>query len=167
MAMTASISSLVSSSLRQCRYSSGPAEAMRSTGLAVEASGDSTCRNLACSSGPNSGSVNPLDSRASAARMPGPPALVTTPTRRPSGIGWLASTADTSNSSSRVEVRITPAWWNRASTATSMLARAPVWLLAARVPAAVRPDFTATMGLRRAMRRAIRAKRRGLPKDSR
>ena len=63
---------------------------------------------------------------------PGPPALVITPTRLPLGTGWLASNEATPKSSSRVVVRITPAWLNSASTATSRLARAPVWLEAAR-----------------------------------
>ncbi len=44
--------------------------------------------------------------------------------------------------------------------------RAPVWLTAARAPGAVRPAFTATIGLRRPTRRAI-GERRGLPNDSR
>ena len=51
-------------------------------------------------------------SHASASRMPGPPALVTTPTRGPAGTGWVDSSAATSNSSSSVLVRITPACAN-------------------------------------------------------
>jgi len=90
-----------------------------------------------------------------------------TPTRRPLGTGWLASSWVTANSSSRVLVRITPVWRNSASTAESVLARAPVWLLAAREPAVLRPDLTATIGFFLAMCRASRAKRRGLPNDSR
>ncbi len=93
--------------------------------------------------------------------------MVSTATRRPLGTGWSARRAATSNSSSRVSVRITPVWWKRASTATSRLASAPVWEEAARAPAEERPDFTATMGFLRAMRRAMRAKRRGFPNDSR
>ena len=46
-------------------------------------------------------------------------------------------------------------------------ARPAVWLPAARDPACVRPAFTTTIGLLRPTRRASRAKRRGLPNDSR
>jgi len=99
--------------------------------------------------------------------MPGPPALVTMATRGPAGRGWFASSAAMSNMSSSVSARITPAWRNSASTATSLAARAAVWEPAARVPAAVRPAFTARIGFLRPTRRARRAKRRGLPKDSR
>ncbi len=60
-----------------------------------------------------------------------------------------------------------PAWWNSAATAASGLAAAAVWELAAAVPAAVRPDFTAMIGLRAEMRRASRLNLRGLPNDSR
>ena len=62
---------------------------------------------------------------------------------------------------------MTPACSNSASTATSRQASAAEWLEAARVPAAERPDFTATIGLRRATSGARRANRRGLPKLSR
>ena len=73
-----------------------------------------------------------------------------------------------SSSSSRVSTRITPAWWNSASTVASDAARSrPVWEAAARAPAFDRPAFTATIGVVRATLRAMRAKRRGLPKDSR
>jgi len=65
-------------------------------------------------------------------------------------------------------VRITPAWWNRASTVTSEAAsRAPVWEALARAPAAERPLLTTSTGLARATRRAVRANLRGLPNDSR
>ncbi len=69
--------------------------------------------------------------------------------------------------SSRVSARITPAWWNSASTAASPAAIAAVCEDAARRPAPVRPAFTATMGLCRQTRRAIRANRRGSGTDSR
>src|SRR5690606_41857932 len=39
--------------------------------------------------GDGSGTVSPPASHASVLRMPGPPALVTTATRRPRGGGWL------------------------------------------------------------------------------
>jgi len=97
----------------------------------------------------------------------GPPALVTMPTRAPCGSGWFASTIATSNSSSIVSVRITPDWWQSASTALSAPASEPVWLDAARAPALVRPLFTAAIGFVRPTRRAICVNRRGFPNDSR
>ena len=100
--------------------------------------------------------------------IPGPPALVTMPTRLPPGSGWSASSEETSNSSERVSVRITPACSKSASTVTSEAESiAPVWELLARPPAAERPLLTATIGLRGPIRRARREKLRGLPKDSR
>src|SRR5680860_757318 len=113
------------------------------------------------------GTSRPFDSQASAARIPGPPPLVRMATRGPAGTGWFDSTAATPNIASRVSTRMTPACRNSASTATSPAARAPVWLDAARSPACVRPDFTATIGLVRPMRRAMRPNLRGLPKLSR
>ncbi len=50
---------------------------------------------------------------------------------------------------------------------TSAPAMAPVWLEAARAPAAVRPDLTTRIGFLRLTRLAISVKRRGLPNDSR
>ena len=52
------------------------------------------------------------------------------------GTGWCASSAATSNSSSSVSVRMTPACRNSASTTTSLAASAPVCDDAARAPAA-------------------------------
>ena len=72
--------------------------------------------------------LQPTGLQASAHMILGPPALVTIPTRRPAGSGWLASSEATPNSSARLSVRITPAWWNRVSTVTSEAASiAPVW----------------------------------------
>jgi hypothetical protein len=100
--------------------------------------------------------------------IPGPPALVTIPTRRPAGTGWLASSEATANSSPKLSVRITPACWNRASTVTSEAASsAPVCDDVALAPAAERPLLTASTGLVLATRRAMRANLRGLPNDSR
>jgi len=93
--------------------------------------------------------------------------LVSTATRRPAGAGCEDITAATSNISSSVPARITPAWWTRASTAVSRAAIAAVCEDAARRPAPVRPDFTTTIGLCRDRRRAIRANRRGSGTDSR
>ena len=62
---------------------------------------------------------------------------------------------------------MTPAWRKSASTVTSEAAsRAPVCEDVARAPAAVRPLFTATIGLARPTRRASRENFCGLPKDS-
>jgi hypothetical protein len=83
------------------------------------------------------------------------------------GGGWFARIVATSNISSSVSVRITPAWRNSASTVMSEEARrAPVCDAAALAPAALRPDFTAMMGLRRLTSRARRPNRLGLPNDS-
>ena len=75
--------------------------------------GEPPCRTscsviCAWSTSENSGSSSPRPSMASAARMPGPPALVSTATRRPVGSGWLARSVGQSNSSCSVFVRITP-----------------------------------------------------------
>jgi len=59
----------------------------------------------------------PAASRASAARIAGPPALVTTATRRPVGSGCWVSALAMSNISSRSLARITPVWAKSASTA--------------------------------------------------
>ena len=139
-----------------------------STGLATAASAGKPSRSLAWSCGESSTTWSPPASQASAHMIPGPPALVTIATRRPAGTGWLANSEATSNSSARVSVRITPAWWNRASTVTSEAASsAPVWEELARAPATERPLLTASTGLVLATRRAIRANLRGLPNDSR
>ena len=139
-----------------------------STGLATAASAGSPSARLAWSRGESWTTSRPPASQASAHMIPGPPALVTIPTRRPAGMGWLASSEATSNSSARLSVRITPAWSNRASTVTSEAAsRAPVWEEVALAPAAERPLLTASTGLVLATRRAMRANLRGLPNDSR
>jgi len=62
---------------------------------------------------------------------------------------------------------MTPAWANSASTVASGAAAAAVCEAPARAPVAVRPPLTARTGLRRPIARAMRAKRRGLPTDSR
>ena len=98
--------------------------------------------------------------------MPSPPAFVSTATRRPFGSGCDESSVATSISSSSEPARVTPAWWNSASTPASEPASAAVWELAARWPVVDVPLFSARIGLRRATRRASRPKRRGLPNDS-
>src|SRR5690606_42009490 len=104
---------------------------------------------------------------ASEARGTGHRAFVSIATGLAAGIGWSARSIPTANIWSMVSTRMTPAWRNRATTATSDEARAPVWLEAARLPAVVRPDLAAMIGLRREMRRAMRENFFGFPNDSR
>jgi len=99
--------------------------------------------------------------------IPGPPAFVRIATRGPFGTGWYARRSAVSKSSSIVSVRITPLCWKSAATAASDPARDPVWDDAARAPLTVRPLFTATIGFRRATRRASWVNLAGFPKDSR
>ena len=165
--MIASTSSAAPSRRSDRPYCSALALATTSTGFPTAAWAGRPARSAAWVSSDNSGTSSPAASQASATRMPGPPPLVSTATRRPAGTGWAEITAATSNISSSVPARITPAWWNSASTAASPAASAAVCEDAARRPAPVRPAFTATMGLCRQTRRAIRANRRGSGTDSR
>jgi hypothetical protein len=66
-----------------------------------------------------------------------------------------------------VSVRITPDCRNRAETATSTLARAPVWLLAARAPAEGAARLDGDDRLLAADPAGDAGKRRGCPNDSR
>ena len=129
-----------------------------SIGFANEASLELNVRSFLTVFGDSAGMSRPLLISASVARMPGPPALVTTTTRLPFGKGWVDNALATSNSSSTVSTRITPVWLNSASTPTSRPARAPVCDDAALAPSVVRPDFTATIGLTRETSRAISVK---------
>jgi hypothetical protein len=138
-----------------------------STGLDMPASAGRNSASWATVRSLRVGTSRPFDSSASAARMPDPPALVSTATLRPRGSPWLDSIVATSKSSSSVSVRITPACPNSAPTAVSPALIAAVWLEAARSPAPVPPDFTATIGFVREMRRAMRENLRGFPNDSR
>jgi hypothetical protein len=138
-----------------------------STGFATLASDGSNAVSLNAVSSESAGSSRPADSHASAARIPNPPAFVSTATRRPSGSGWADRSTETSTSSSRLSARITPAWWKSASTAASELVSAAVCDPAAFAPADVRPVFSARIGFERETRRAMRANLRGLPNDSR
>ena len=94
------------------------ADASMSTGLPTAAASGRNVRSALVVASASAGSSSPCASQASAARMPGPPALVRIATRLPRGTGWLASSVATSNSSSIVVVRMTPACWNSASTMT-------------------------------------------------
>ena len=72
-----------------------------------------------------------------------------------------------SNISSMVSARMTPVDSNSAST-TASAGRERGGVAARRAdPARVRPAFTATIGLRRPIRRASSPNFRGLPNDSR
>ena len=137
-----------------------------STGFATLASAGRSSRSRAVVSSDSVGSSRPAASQASAARIPSPPALVSTATLRPRGSGCEESSVATSISSSSDVARITPAWSKSASTPASEPASAAVWELAARWPVAEVPLFSARIGLRRATRRASRPKRRGFPNDS-
>jgi hypothetical protein len=139
-----------------------------STGLATEASAGSTARSASWVPSASGSTRSFCGASASAQRIPGPPALVTTATRSPAGSGWRVSNPATSNISPIVSVRISPAWANSASTVVSDAASiAPVCEEAARCPAAVRPLLTAITGLEALTRRAMRPNLRGLPNDSR
>jgi hypothetical protein len=137
-----------------------------STGLPTAAVAGSSARSAAAVPADTGGTSSPCAAHASAARMPGPPALVRIAARRPGGRGCVASTRVTSNISSIVVVRMTPDWRNSASTTVSLDASAPVCDEAARAPAADRPALTTTIGLRRATRCAICPNFAGLPKLS-
>ena len=91
--------------------------------------------------------------------------LLTIAIVRPFGSGWCASSCATSNISPVVSTLIRPLCRNSASTAVGgrSLSRT-AW--PSGTPWVLRPDFSATTGLRRASRRATRANLRGLPIDS-
>ena len=68
-------------------YVSGGAEAIMSIGLPTLASAGRMARTFAVVSGASATISSPFASHASAARIPGPPALVTMATREPWGNG--------------------------------------------------------------------------------
>src|ERR1044072_1874310 len=103
----------------------GAPEAIMSTVFLTIASGGRNARAGATVASATVASSSPWLSHASLAMIAGPPALVRMPTRAPRGSGWFASSMATSNSSSIVSVRITPDWWQSASTALSAPAREP------------------------------------------
>ena len=113
-----------------------------------------------------SSTTSPAPRTASAARLRTSPELPIRATRGPQGSGWWATSWATSNISSRVSARMMPAWRNIASHAA-----AGAWVCRTRcqvgAPRPALPDFTATIGLLRATRRAMRENLRGLPIDSR
>ena len=108
MTISASVSVEASTVSMAARYSAGPADATMSTGLATLAvAGRNECSRASVSA-ENSATVRPAASHASTARIPGPPAFVTTATRFPAGSGCASSRAARSNISSIVSARITP-----------------------------------------------------------
>ena len=110
--------------------------------------------------------MSPLDAAASTASSPSASELPTIATREPLGSGWCASSWATSNILSRLLTWMIPAWRNIASTASGGAAICrTAWPIG--TPWVVRPDRTATIGLVRETRRAMRENLRGLPMDSR
>ena len=101
-AMIASISSAAPSRRSARPYCPAVALATTSTGFPTAAWGGRPARSAAWVSSDSSGTSSPAASQASATRMPGPPPLVSTPTRRPAGAGCDDTTAATSNISSSV-----------------------------------------------------------------
>ena len=100
------------------------------------------------SSETKAGSSRPCASHASAARIPGPPALVTIPTRRPAGTGWCDKQhRDVEELLERFGADHARPGGSSASTTWSDSASAPVCDEAAREPARERPVLTATIGL--------------------
>ena len=89
-------------------YSSGPADAIMSTGFATEGTAGKSAWSRARVNSLKRTTESPAASHASAARMPGPPALVTMATRPPRGNGCADKHAARSNISSIVSARITP-----------------------------------------------------------
>ena len=166
-ARAASMPSSCSTHSSACSKLAASAEAIMSTGLRTEASAGRRVRSRSWVRADSSTTSRSWVSAASAAMMPGPPALVTMASRLPRGRGWWAKAMATSNSASTLGTRRAPAWAMSASVASSVPASAPVWLAAARCPAPVRPDFTMHTGLTRLTSRQISTKRAGLPKLSR
>ncbi len=109
----------------------------------------------------------PEEMIASVAMIAGPPASVRIATRSPNGRGCVEKAMATSKRVSTVPTRMIPVCSKSASTARSRPARAPVWEIAARAPASVRPDFTQITGFLRTTRRARLVNFRGSPKLSR
>ncbi len=165
--MTASTSGPAPRMHVTCPYCEAVALAIMSTGLETLASGGSSDRSCAAVGAASSGTSRPLASQASAARIPGPPPLVTIATRRPRYRCGKLNTVATSSISSIDPARTTPAWCSKASTPTSPPDRAAVCDAAPRRPATVRPALTAMIGTRRPMRRATRTNDAGSGIDSR
>ena len=154
------------SALIAARYPAGVADAIMSSGFRIDASAGNSGRSDSTVAGLNSRSSRPHASMASAARMPGPPAFVSTAVRRDRGSDCTSNAIAISNSSSIDDARSTPVCAKSASTAVSLAASAPVWDDAARAPLRERPDLTTMIGFVFVTRPAISRKRAGLPKLS-
>ena len=167
--MTTSASTSPEASRERMVFSYAPASAAapRSIGLRAEARPGAAARRASWVAAESSGTSRPASADASAARMPGPPALPMMPRRLPAGTGCPDSSWTTSSSSSVLRTWITPACRSSVVTTTSGVAAAAVWEAPPRAPASVRPALSATIGLLRAMRRACRRNFFGLPNDSR
>ena len=100
------------------------------------------------SSGRSTKSSTPSRAIASAVTTPQPPTVVSTTTRLPRGSGCVENEAATSNARSMSSTRIAPVARHTPSNTLSSLAKAPVWLEAALLPAVVAPPLTTTSGLR-------------------
>ena len=107
-------------------YCSTVAEAIMSTGLARLAAGGRKAARRSRVAAASSAIRSPRLTQASVAMIAGPPALVTMPTRLPSGSGQRSRARATSNSSSMLLARSTPHWSRKAETVTSAPAMAPV-----------------------------------------
>ncbi len=101
--------------------------------------------------------------RASVARTPGPPALVTIVRRFPLGRGCLARTSATLKRSEIASTRRTPTRRKAAARTSSDPVREPVCEAAALAAWAVRPGLITMIGLLRATSRAAERKARASP----
>ena len=143
-----------------------PTRSCRSGSAGPHASGR-IVRSEAMLAGVSDGRTSPCASHASARRMPGPPAFVTTPTRCPPGsAGSRGATprrtsVRASRHGSRRSARTARRCRRRGSRAMPSGSMQRAFLRP------MRPDFTATIGVLRATFGASRANARGLPKLSR
>ena len=149
--MIASTSSAAPSRRSDRPYCPALALATTSTGFPTAAWAGRPARSAAWVSSDSSGTSSPAASQASATRMPGPPPLVSTATRRPAGAGWAEITAATSNISSSVAGPDHPCLVEQRLDRRPRQRPSP---RCARTPPGARhryrPAFTATMGLCRA-----------------
>ena len=118
--------------------------AKMSIGLATLLPGNNLVFNSSATGPVNGGTCIPPFDRASVSMTPGPPAWVTIAKFLPVKRGSV-KIQPTVVSSSRPKQRTMPALRNRASTAESLEAMAPVWLLAARLPLSDEPALIAAM----------------------
>ena len=105
----------------------------------------------------------PASIRASVARTPGPPALVTIASFGPPGRGCLASTSAMSKTCEIEFTRSTPTRRNAASSTSSLPAIEPVCDAAAFAAASVRPALITMIGLESATSRAAERNDRASP----